>query len=167
MTTATELTEIFNDNFVSYFRAHVAHVNVTGRQFASDHALLGEIYESRQSQIDVIGELLRTLNELMPNDLSVVAEDSHIDVTELAGDADFLLNMIKEDLEHLCEHYKELVVTAEDEDESQIANYAQEQILVLTKQLWKLNATLGDSEIKEAEESDEEDSTQWWKPDAE
>ena len=54
MNTAEQLTQIFRDNFVTYFRAHVAHVNVTGRTFRSDHKLLGGIYERRQAEIDKI-----------------------------------------------------------------------------------------------------------------
>lgn len=143
MTTAEQLTQIFKDNFVAYFRSHVAHVNITGRTFQSDHELLGGIYEARQSQIDTIGELLRTLKEYMPCDLSDVISDTQIDSGELAGDADFLLEMVKEDLEYLADQFRELIVIAELEDESQIANYAQDQVLSLAKQIWMLESTLG------------------------
>ena len=143
MTTEAQLIQVFNDNFVAYYRSHAAHVNITGRNFRSDHKLLEGVYERRQAQIDVIGELLRTLKEYMPCDLSEVIAESQISSDVLEGDADFLLECIKEDLEFLCNEYRELIVIAELEDESQIANYAQEQVLDLDKSIWMLDSTLG------------------------
>ena len=143
MTTAEQLTQIFKDNFVAYYRSHVAHANITGRNFRSDHKLLQGVYERRQAQIDVLGELLRTLKEYMPCDLGEVIADSQIGTDVLEGDADFLLECIKEDLEFLCNEYRELIVIAEEEEQSQIANYAQEQVLDLDKSIWMLDSTLG------------------------
>jgi len=143
MTTAEQLTQIFKDNFVAYYRSHVAHANITGRNFRSDHKLLQGVYERRQAQIDVLGELLRTLKEYMPCDLSEVIAESQIGTDVLEGDADFLLECIKEDLEFLCNEYRELIVIAELEEQSQIANYAQEQVLDLDKSIWMLDSTLG------------------------
>jgi starvation-inducible DNA-binding protein len=143
MTTAEQLTQIFKDNFVTYFRSHVAHVNITGRNFRSDHKLLGGIYERRQAEIDKIGEILRTMDEYMPCDLSEVIADSHIDTGELAGDADFLLEMVQGDLEHLLDEYKELIEIASEEGLEEISNYAQDQALDIEKSLWMLRSTLG------------------------
>mgnify|MGYP003650922274 CR=1 FL=1 len=143
MTTTEALTQIFKDNFVAYFRSHVAHANITGRNFRSDHKLLQGVYERRQAQIDIIGELLRTLGDYMPCDLAEVIGESQIASSELAGDSDFLLECIKEDLEFLADEYRELVIIAELEDQSQISNYAQDQILDLTKSIWMITSTLG------------------------
>jgi DNA-binding ferritin-like protein len=143
MNTAEQLTQIFRDNFVTYFRSHVAHVNVTGRTFRSDHKLLGGIYERRQAEIDKIGEILRTMDEYMPCDLAEVIAESHIDTGELSGSADHLLSMVQEDLEHLLDEFKELIVIASDEGLEEISNYAQDQALDIEKSLWMLKATLG------------------------
>jgi DNA-binding ferritin-like protein len=142
MTTAEQLTQIFRDNFVVYFRSHVAHVNITGRNFRSDHKLLQGIYERRQAEIDKIGEILRTMDEFMPSDLSEVIAESHIDTGELEGSADFLLEMVQEDLEHLLDEYKELITIASDEGLEEISNYAQDQALDIEKSLWMLKSTL-------------------------
>ena len=143
MNTAEQLTQIFRDNFVTYFRSHVAHVNVTGRTFRSDHKLLGGIYERRQAEIDKIGEILRTMDEYMPCDLSEVIAESHIDTGELSGDADHLLEMVQLDLEHLLDEFKQLIEIAAEEDLEEISNYAQDQALDLEKSIWMLRATLG------------------------
>jgi DNA-binding ferritin-like protein len=142
MNTAEQLTQLFRDNFVVYFRSHVAHVNITGRNFRSDHKLLQGVYERRQAEIDKIGEILRTMNEYMPCDLSEVIAESHIDTGELAGDADFLLEMVRDDLEHLLTEYKELITIASEEGLEEISNYAQDQALDIEKSIWMLNSTL-------------------------
>jgi cystathionine beta-lyase len=47
------LEETFAGNFVLYYRAHQAHVNIVGRNFASDHKLLEKVYEYLQGNIDL------------------------------------------------------------------------------------------------------------------
>ena len=142
MTTQEQLTQIFRDNFVTYFRSHVAHVNITGRNFRSDHKLLEGVYTRRQDQTDRIGELLRSLNEYMPCDISEVLEMSSIDTGELSGTSDHLLQMVMEDLEYLRDEYRDLVQIADEEGLDEIANYAQDQVLDLEKSIWMLRATL-------------------------
>jgi DNA-binding ferritin-like protein len=142
MTTTAQLTQVFNDNFLTYFRSHAAHINITGRNFRSDHKLLEGIYERRQAQIDVLGELLRTLNEYMPCDIENVIMKSHIPSSAIEGDSDELLLLVKDDLEHLKECYVELMATAELDGLQEIANYAQDQILDIAKSIWMLESTL-------------------------
>jgi len=101
MTTQEQLNQVFNDNFVAYFRSHVAHVNIQGRNFQSDHTLLGGIYESLQDQIDILGELMRSLQEFMPDSIGSVLDASHITDDAVTGDADELLGLVRDDLDHL------------------------------------------------------------------
>lgn len=142
MTTTEQLTQVFYDNFVAYYRSHAAHANVTGRNFRSDHKLLQGVYERRQAEIDVIGELLRTLQEPMPTDLHEILANSELSTAPIEGTADELLELVKYDLELLCDCYKELNEVAEEEEHDEIANYAQEQILDLNKSIWMLRSTL-------------------------
>ena len=142
MNTAEQLLQVFNDNFVTYFRSHVAHINITGRNFRSDHKLLQGVYERRQAQIDVLGELIRTVGEFMPCCIADAVEGSHIEDSEMSGTADDMLTGVRDDLEHLKGCYEELMVIAESEGHQEIANYAQEQILDIAKSLWMLDSTL-------------------------
>lgn len=142
MTTVEALTQIFKDNFVAYFRSHAAHVNVTGRNFASDHKLLQKTYEDLQSQIDTLGELLRTLKEYMPCDIAEVIAESHISTDAIEGTADELIEAGLEDLEYLATEHRELIAIATEEGEDQIANYAQDRVLALEKHIWMYRATL-------------------------
>jgi DNA-binding ferritin-like protein len=142
MTTTEQLTQVFNDNFVTYFRSHAAHVNITGRNFRSDHKLLQGVYERRQAQIDQLGELLRSLDAYMPCGIQDVIADSHIDADPIEGTADELLESVRGDLEHLKECYEELMAISSEEGHEEISNYAQDQILDIAKSIWMLNSTL-------------------------
>jgi starvation-inducible DNA-binding protein len=142
MTTTEALTQIFKDNFVAYFRSHAAHVNIVGRNFASDHKLLQKTYEDLQSQIDTLGELLRTLKEFMPNDISEIIADSNLSTDVIEGSADELIAAGMEDLEYLATEHRELIGIATEEGEDQIANYAQDRVLALEKHIWMYRSTL-------------------------
>lgn len=142
MTTAEQLKQIFSNNFTAYFRSHAAHVNITGRNFRSDHKLLQGVYERRQAEIDKIGEILRTQQEYMPCNILDVVADATIPTDTIEGSADELLETVMMDLEHLLEDYKALIVIASDEDLEEISNYAQDQALDLEKSIWMLRSTL-------------------------
>lgn len=142
MTTAEQLTQIFYNNFTAYFRSHAAHVNITGRNFRSDHKLLQGVYERRQEQIDKIGEILRTMQEYMPCDIQDVVFNSSIPTDAIEGSADTLLETVMMDLEHLLEDYKTLIVIADSESLEEISNYAQDQALDLEKSIWMIRSTL-------------------------
>lgn len=142
MTTAEQLNQVFNDNFVVYFRSHIAHVNITGRNFRSDHKLLAGVYERRQAEIDAIAELLRSLGAFAPVSIAEVLAGSHVADTDIEGSADDLLESVRDDLEHLKECYQELMAVADEEGLLEISNYAQDQVLDIAKSIWMLNSTL-------------------------
>jgi len=143
MNTEQQLTQVFCDNFVAYFRSHAAHINITGRNFRSDHKLLQGVYERRQAEIDVIGELLRTLGVFMPASIADILEGSRIGDITVEGDADELLGTVRDDLEQLKSCYEELITVASDDGLEQISNYAQDQVLDIAKSIWMLDSTLG------------------------
>ena len=142
MNTQEQLTQTFNDNFVAYYRSHVAHVNIMGRNFYSDHKLLKKVYEDLQEQIDVLAELLRTLDEYMPCEIQDVLNNSQISTAILDGDSEYLLEEIKNDLENLKTEYIKLMEVSEIEGHEDIGNYAQGRITQLNKFIWMFSATI-------------------------
>jgi DNA-binding ferritin-like protein len=142
MTTQEQLQQVFANNFVAYFRAHVAHVNTQGRNFYSDHKLLGKIYEDLQDQTDSLAELLRTVQEFMPTTLASVMESSQVTDQPCEGSADSLLEDVRSDLEQLRADHEELMEVAEEDGHKEIANYAQDRILQLARYIWMLDSTL-------------------------
>jgi DNA-binding ferritin-like protein len=140
------LEETFAANFVSYYRAHVAHVNIVGENFYSNHKLLQKIYEYFQDNIDTIAEKLRTVRATMPNSLSTVYEISPIADSATEGDCDELLRTVLASLEAMIEQYHELNDAAEAVNYIDISNFAQDQIAQIAKFRWMLEATLEDED---------------------
>lgn len=142
MDTKTQLRQVFCDNFIAYYRSHAAHINIVGRNFEGDHALLGGIYEARQGEIDTIGEIIRTCGDFVPNAITVILGCSDIADLPMEGSADQMLEEVRGDLERLVRSYEMLNEVADEEEMDHIANYAQEQITALNKNLWMLDSTL-------------------------
>jgi starvation-inducible DNA-binding protein len=136
------LEQVFATNFVAYYRAHVAHVNVTGRNFVSDHKILGKIYEDLQENIDTLAEKLRTIQEFMPDSIAQVLSLTSRDDDAVMGSSDELLQLVLDDQLQLIELYHELVVAADDEDHDEIANYAQDRLAIHERFVWQLTSIL-------------------------
>jgi len=137
-----KLTEVFNTNFVVYTRSHISHLNIVGRNFYSDHKLLGKIYESLQADIDLLGEQIRTLGATAPESLGEIADGSAVKDDMIFGDADELLQTVLSDITALTSLYRELELLAEEDDEDQISNFAQDRETTLTRFAWMLRSTL-------------------------
>lgn len=140
------LAETFAGNFVAYYRAHVAHVNIQGRNFYQDHKLLQKIYEYFQDNIDTIAEKLRTVKATMPVDISTVVALSNVIDMPTRGDSIALLETVEESIEEMIDQYHELNDAAEAVNYIDISNFAQDQIGQLAKFRWMLSATLENDE---------------------
>jgi DNA-binding ferritin-like protein len=113
-----------------------------GRNFTSDHKMLGKIYEDLQAAIDPIAEIIRTRELFMLPSLSLVLENSDIEDESIEGSADDLLNQVLEDQLELVEQYRTVVIEAEAEGIVEIANYAQDRLLRHDTYIWQLRSTL-------------------------
>jgi starvation-inducible DNA-binding protein len=120
----------------------VAHVNVTGRNFVSDHKFLQKIYEDLQENIDTLAEKLRTIQEFMPDTIAQVLSLSSRDDDAVMGSSDELLQLVLDDQLQLIELYRELVMAADDEDHDEIANYAQDRLAIHERFVWQLTSIL-------------------------
>jgi len=136
------LEETFSANFVAYYRSHVAHVNIVGRNFTSDHKLLQKIYEDLQENIDSLAELLRTIGAKMPNDIATVLQISPFRDDPVEGDADELLQLVLDDQDKLMDLYKELDQAANLAGDIDISNFAQGRVGDHAKFRWMLRSTL-------------------------
>lgn len=138
---AQELKELYCDVFVAYYNTHASHINVTGRNFHSDHEFLGVLYEDLQAQIDIIGEFLRTLGEEAPRSISEILMTAELSESA-AYDADSMLSVALENQEYLLEEFRELFDLATLETDQDIANYAADRMGVHAKYIWQLKSTL-------------------------
>lgn len=140
--TQDQLQAVFRDNFMAYYRAHVAHVNIQGRNFYSDHKLLGKIYQHLQDNIDHIAELIRTVGEFMPTDLQTVLVDAMIGDDPVTGTAQDMLEMVRTDLLALIDQYRQLDETAAEDELAEITDFAQAEIRALNQFVYFLDSTL-------------------------
>ncbi|HET8687320.1 MAG TPA: ferritin-like domain-containing protein [Methanosarcina sp.] len=140
----TLLEEVFSANFVVYYRAHVAHVNVKGPNFYQYHGLLNEVYSKLQEHIDILGETLQTIKTKMPNSLGSILTLSPIIDYPTTGNSIDLLNTVVEGIESLIGLYQELALEAEASDFGDVENLAQNSMSDLTKLRWKIESTLED-----------------------
>jgi len=139
--------ETFAANFIAYYQTHVAHVNIKSRSFYSDHKLLNKIYDHLQDQIDAIAERIRTLRGSMPDSLNTVLAISPIADSPVMGDSEDMLRMVHGLMETLIDQYHALNDEAEAVDYIDISNYCQDQIGILAKYRWQLEATLEDPQL--------------------
>ena len=142
MMTLDQLQVVFRNNFLTYYHSHVAHVNILGRNFVSDHKLLKDIYEGRQEQIDTIAEFIRTVDGFMIDHLGAVLVDATAEDMPVGGTADAMLSHVRDMLMDLANDFRDLREIADEDDLDNIANYADEQVTAITKQIWFLNSTL-------------------------
>ena len=138
------LQKVFATNFVAYYKSHASHVNVVGENFVSFHKLLGDVYEELQGEIDILGELLRTIKAEMPLKLTEIIENSSVS-DDLYDDFDRgydFLSQVYNDLETLIEVHLDLEEAADSREYNHLQNYAQDRVKSLHKHCWMLRATL-------------------------
>lgn len=138
------LNDVFATNFVVYTQAHIAHLNVQGRNFYSDHKLLEKVYEFLQSDIDTIGEKIRSVRSFAPDSIANIIGHSSVSDYPVLGSALGFLEQIDDGLENLITDYKRLYESAESADYIDISNFAQDQIGQLARLRWMLEATLNE-----------------------
>lgn len=140
--TLDQLQTVFRNNLMTWYSSHVAHVNLVGRNFVSDHALLKGVYEDRQGEIDTLAEIIRTLDGFMIDNLQEVIDDATITDAPTTGTADTLLGKVQGHLMNLVMDYQDLMAAASAEGLEHISNHAQEQVTALEKQMWQIKSTL-------------------------
>jgi DNA-binding ferritin-like protein len=142
MNIQTKLEETFAANFVAYYKTHVAHVNIVGNNFYSDHKLLQKIYEDLQDNIDTYAEFLRIISSEMPKSLDDIIAISPITDSITTGDREELLTKVRNTLSSLQDMNVELYETAQSAGEIGIENFAQDRVNVLRKFIWMLDSIL-------------------------
>jgi len=145
MTPEQALVDLFCSNFMAYYKAHAAHVNIVGRNFYSDHKQLQKIYEDLQAEIDTIAEFLRTLETEMPLNLSDTMLGSMIPDNlqkQIENDGLDFIESTYQDLETLIDIHQDLEEACEGREYNHIANYAQDRVRTLQRFCWQLRSTL-------------------------
>jgi len=144
--TADALAAILEASFALYARAHEAHWNVSGSDFAEYHALFGEIYEDVLGSVDPLAESIRKLGSLAP---ALVVEARDATSVEPAVLAQALLD----DNEALIGAIRAAFDIATAAGQQGIANFLAERQDMHQKWSWQLRASLGVAVVTEARRS--------------
>jgi len=137
------LERVFATNFVAYYKAHAAHMNIRGRNFYNDHKLLKHIYRYLQDNIDVLGEEIQACGVgHIPETISTVLDTSTVADNMPDLDADTLLKDVLDDLYALIDVYHEMDEAGQAIRYPDVSNMAADHIQHIAAFCWKLEATL-------------------------
>lgn len=134
------LREVLANTYVLYFKAHSFHWNVEGPDFPQYHEFLGNYYHDLFGAVDVLAELVRTLDSYAPVSLSRMIDLSSITETTAIPSALDMMKALKTDNDFLLATLMIAYKAAEDEGELGISNYLQDRIQAHQKHAWMLKA---------------------------
>lgn len=141
---AEELNELLANVVSFYFKAHGAHWNVMGPDFAEYHELFGEIYVDAYSSIDPIAENVRKLGKSALSGLSTIALMAELPETAAnITEARVLATEILSANEMLIGELVEAFDCAIMHNQQGIANFLAERIDAHQKWKWQLSSSLG------------------------
>lgn len=132
-----KLKSLIAHNFVTYFKAHSYHLNITGPDFNEYHAFLEEIYTKLWEWHDGLSEQLRQAGEKFPFDLKQIAQDVELNVKQ-ASETKAMFTDLLHCLDYLIASAAEIYRAALPAMETVIGDYSVD----LTKLHWKIKATL-------------------------
>jgi len=142
----TQLTELYANNFVTYYRSHGYHFNVEGPMFSQDHALLEEIYDFLWTQHDMLGEQIRQMDKAVPCSLKEVLKLTDIiECDSPQKTSKEMFTWLNKDFDCLIDYAQTLYDDADLSSQGGLATLIGDYIKDLSKLNWKVKATLGKS----------------------
>lgn len=139
-----ELTELLADTISFYLRAHGAHWNVKGTDFAEYHALFAAIYDDVYSSVDPIAENLRKIGASAPFQLpQLIALRSIQDSDTASSDARVLATDLLAANDELINGLAEAFDCATEANQQGIANFLADRLDHHQTWKWQLSASLG------------------------
>jgi starvation-inducible DNA-binding protein len=139
-----------------YLKAHGAHWNVVGEEFAQYHELFEEIYEDVHESLDPIAENLRKLNSAAPFELKDLARMTNEAPQAEGYEAEALASNLYAANESLLENIMVAFKAAQNSNQQGIANFLAERQDMHQKWSWQLRASLAEEpgEVEEPGEAE-------------
>ena len=134
------LKSVLADIYIVYFKAHSFHWNVEGSDFAQYHDFLGNFYEDVYGSIDVIAELVRTLDAYAPVSFASLLSQATIEESNTVPDAKGMLMQVRRDNDLLLAQLVKAYAEAEQASEFGISNFLQDRVQAHEKHAWMLRA---------------------------
>ena len=135
-----QLRTILGTNFHLYLKSHSFHWNVEGRNFAQDHAFLGDLYTAIFGNVDIIAEKIRMLNSYAPTGMVRMLELSDIEDTDMIPEGREMFAILAKDNERLMYHIRAGIAAADQANEPAISNFLQDILDQHTKHAWMLRS---------------------------
>ena len=141
MELAEQLKKLFATNFNSYVLSHGYHQNLEGDSFYEYHKLFQKIYEYLQDNIDTQGELIRTIDEVVPFSLKRIEELTEVKDVDTVPDIPTMVVDIDAALYTLIDLANGVFEQSQTDKEYGVNNYAAGYIQDLNKFCWMLKAS--------------------------
>lgn len=157
-----ELTELLADTVTFYLRAHGAHWNVIGTDFAEYHKLFNDIYDDVYGSIDPLAENIRKIGVQAPFQLSQFMELRTLSDGDLSTDARTLALDLLAANDIVIRGIADAFDCATEYNEQGIANFLADRLDKHQMWRWQLSSSLGmevvpsDLTVESAEEVAEE-----------
>jgi starvation-inducible DNA-binding protein len=135
-----ELKQVQATTFAFAQKAQYYHWNVEGADFVQYHDFLGKLYAETAAAIDVIAELVRTMNAYAPAAHRMLMELSIIKDDDTVPEAMEMMRRLRDDNEMLLDALRVCYQTAEDGRQIGISNYLQDRVQAHEKHGWMLNS---------------------------
>lgn len=130
------------DLYALYIKAQNYHWNVEGPDFAQYHKFLGDFYESIGDEIDVVAELIRTMDEYAPGSFSRFSELTSIEDERSIRKSLEMFNILNMDNEKVLINLRSTYEVAEQDKQYGISNQIQDIITAHEKHAWMLRSFL-------------------------
>lgn len=138
-----ELTELLADTVTFYLRAHGAHWNVIGTDFAEYHKLFNDIYDDVYGSIDPLAENIRKIGVQAPFQMSQFMELRTISDGELSTDARTLALDLLAANDIVIRGIADAFDCATEYNEQGIANFLADRLDKHQMWRWQLSSSLG------------------------
>jgi len=135
-----ELKQVQATTFAFAQKTQYYHWNVEGADFVQYHDFLGELYAETATAVDVIAELVRTMNAYAPAAHRMLMELSIIKDDDTVPEAMEMMRRLRDDNEMLLDALRVCYQTAEDGRQIGISNYLQDRVQAHEKHGWMLNS---------------------------
>lgn len=137
------LQKALADTFSFYFKTHNYHWNVEGNDFPQYHEFLNELYEEVYSSVDLIAELIRTLDvKVIASYTSFKNTTSIQEVDMIPADARNMFMDLSRDNDTVILALLQAYRTAETMGEIGISNVLQDRITAHQKHGWMIKSIL-------------------------
>lgn len=141
MDLAEQLKKLFATNFNSYVLSHGYHQNLVGDDFYEYHKLFESIYDYLQDNIDTQGELIRTLDEVVPFSLKRIEELTEVKDVDKVPEIPQMVLDIDAALYTLIDIANDAFAQSQADKEFGVNNYLAGYIQDLNKFCWMLKAS--------------------------